>query len=87
MFDFVSRFFGMVAEAVACLPAGMGLISGVGGIFTRAWLLLGYERFCLALIDEPELVAELFRRIAAIQGRTFASSRSIQCDLPSKILP
>jgi uroporphyrinogen decarboxylase len=60
-------YYRPLAEAVACLPAGMGLISGVGGIFTRSWLLLGYERFCLALIDEPELVAELFRRIGAIQ--------------------
>jgi uroporphyrinogen decarboxylase len=54
-------------EAAACLPAGMGLVSGVGGIFTRTWMLLGFERFCFALTEQPDLVAELFRRVGAIQ--------------------
>ncbi len=60
-------YYAPLSEAVRCLPAGMGLISGVGGIFTRVWMLLGFERFCIALSEEPELVAELFRRVAAIQ--------------------
>ena len=54
-------------EAAACLPAGMGLVSGVGGIFTRVWMLLGFERYCLALSEQPDLVAELFRRVGTIQ--------------------
>ena len=60
-------YYQPLAEAVRCLPSGMGLISGVGGIFTRVWMLLGFERFCIALSEDPELIAELFRRVAAIQ--------------------
>lgn len=56
-----------LAEAVRCLPSGMGLVSGVGGIFTRTWMLLGFEHFCIALNESPDLVAEIFRRVAAIQ--------------------
>jgi uroporphyrinogen decarboxylase len=60
-------YYQPLADATRCLPAGMGLISGVGGIFTRVWMLLGFQRFCMALSEDPELVAEMFRRVAAIQ--------------------
>jgi uroporphyrinogen decarboxylase len=60
-------YYQPLTEAAQCLPSGMGLISGVGGIFTRVWMLLGFERFCIALSEDPELIAELFRRVAAIQ--------------------
>ena len=54
-------------EAASLLPAGMGIISGVGGIFTRTWMILGYEHFCLSLVDAPELVARVFERVGRIQ--------------------
>lgn len=60
-------YYSPLTEAASWLPPGMGLISGVGGIFTRVWMLLGFECFCMALTEEPELVTELFRRVAAIQ--------------------
>jgi uroporphyrinogen decarboxylase len=60
-------YYQPLADAVRCLPSGMGLISGVGGIFTRVWMLLGFERFCLALSEDQELVTELFRRVASTQ--------------------
>ncbi len=60
-------YYQPLTDAVRCLPSGMGLISGVGGIFTRVWMLLGFERFCIALSEDPELIAELFRRVAATQ--------------------
>ena len=53
-------------RATAALPEGMGIITGVGGIFTRTWMLLGYDRFSLSLYDNPELVA----RVAEQVGRT-----------------
>jgi uroporphyrinogen decarboxylase len=61
------EYYQPLQEAAACLPPGMGLVSGVGGIFTRAWMLLGLEQFCFALAEQPGLVAELFQRIGAIQ--------------------
>ena len=59
--------YGNLREAADLLPSGMGIISGVGGIFTRAWMVLGYERFCYSLADAPELVAQVFERIGHIQ--------------------
>jgi uroporphyrinogen decarboxylase len=54
-------------EAAGLLPAGMGIISGVGGIFTRTWMILGYEHFCYSLADAPELVARVFERVGRTQ--------------------
>lgn len=60
-------YYAPLKEAAACLPPGMGLVSGVGGIFTRAWMLMGFEQFSYALAEQPELIAEMFQRIGAIQ--------------------
>jgi uroporphyrinogen decarboxylase len=60
-------YYEPLKEAAACLPPGMGLVSGVGGIFTRTWMLLGFERFCFALTEQPDLIAEIFQRVGAIQ--------------------
>jgi uroporphyrinogen decarboxylase len=55
-------------EACArALYPGMKIISGVGGIFTRVWRIMGFDTFCYALVDQPDLVAELFRRVGETQ--------------------
>jgi uroporphyrinogen decarboxylase len=59
--------YSNIAQAAQCVPEGMGVISGVGGIFTRTWMLMGLEKFCFALAEDPDLVAEIFRRIGTIQ--------------------
>jgi uroporphyrinogen decarboxylase len=59
--------YSNLVEAAVYLPDRMGIISGVGGIFTRTWMLMGIERFSYALFDKPELVARTFARIGAIQ--------------------
>ena len=58
----------------ACAGAlypGMKIISGVGGIFTRVWRIMGFDTFSYALVDQPDLVAELFRRIGETQLTVF----------------
>ena len=40
---------------------GMKIISGVGGIFTRVWRIMGFETFCYALADQPDLVAAVLQ--------------------------
>jgi uroporphyrinogen decarboxylase len=60
-------YYRPLREAIGCLPPGMGLVSGVGGIFTRTWMLLGLEQFCFALAEQPDLIAEIFRRAGEIQ--------------------
>ena len=59
-------------EACArALYPGMKIISGVGGIFTRVWRIMGFDPFCYALVDQPDLVAELFRRVGETQVEVF----------------
>jgi uroporphyrinogen decarboxylase len=63
--------FSNLAECARRLYPGMKIISGVGGIFTRVWRIMGFNTFSLALADQPELVADLFRRVGEIQLEVF----------------
>ena len=49
------------------LPEGMAIIGGIGGIFARCWILMGFENFCMALVENPSFVNEAFERIGTIQ--------------------
>jgi uroporphyrinogen decarboxylase len=60
-----------LAECARQLYPGMKIISGVGGIFTRVWRIMGFDTFALALVDQPELVAALFQRVGEIQLAVF----------------
>ena len=54
------RFEAMAAE----LSPGMKAVGGIGnGVFEVSEDLVGYENLCLLLADDPELFAELYRRI------------------------
>jgi len=39
----------------------LALTGGVTGPFTTCWLLMGYERICYALYDDPGMLTEIFR--------------------------
>jgi uroporphyrinogen decarboxylase len=58
-----------VEEAAALLPPRMGIIAIIGKIFTSVWMLMGLERFAIATVEEPDLVAAVFERVAKIQVR------------------
>ncbi|MFZ5917349.1 MAG: uroporphyrinogen decarboxylase family protein [Chloroflexota bacterium] len=60
-----------LVECARCLAPGMKIISGVGGIFTRVWRIMGFEPFCFALMDRPDLVEAMFRRVGQIQLEVF----------------
>ncbi len=53
--------------AAQVLPPGLGIITGVGGIFTRTWILMGYEHFSTMLSDDLDFVAEIAARVGQIQ--------------------
>ena len=40
---------------------GLALTGGVTGPFTACWMLMGYERICYALYDDPGLLTDVFR--------------------------
>jgi len=59
--------YSNLRAAADCLPEGMGIISGVGGIFTRTWMLMGFENFCMALTENPAFIKKMFDKIGSIQ--------------------
>jgi uroporphyrinogen decarboxylase len=63
--------YSNLAACARLLYPGMKIISGVGGIFTRVWRIMGFDTFCYALADQPQLVAELFRRVGETQVEVF----------------
>jgi uroporphyrinogen decarboxylase len=63
--------FGNLVECARCLYPGMKIISGVGGIFTRVWRIMGFDPFCFALVDQPDLVEALFRQVGETQLEVF----------------
>lgn len=63
--------YSNLQECACCLYPGMKIISGVGGIFTRVWRIMGFDTFSYATVDQPDLVAELFRRIGDTQLEVF----------------
>ena len=56
-----------MVEAAKILPSRLGIITGVGGVFTRTWMLMGYEHFSKMLFDDPDFVAELAARVGHTQ--------------------
>lgn len=56
--------FTIYERARRHLPPGMRVINTTGHIFTAAWQLMGFETFCLALMEDPALV----EKIIAIMG-------------------
>jgi uroporphyrinogen decarboxylase len=56
-----------IRRAFELAPPGLGIITGVGGVFTRTWMLMGYEHFSTSLVDEPGLVACVAGRVGSIQ--------------------
>jgi uroporphyrinogen decarboxylase len=53
----------------------LAVLGGVGGPFTTAWLLMGYESICYALYDDPAMITDVFR-IAVDFGKE-AARRSV----------
>ena len=56
-----------MVEAAKVLPPGLGIITGVGGVFTRTWMMMGYEHFSEMLFDDLDFVAELAARVGRTQ--------------------
>lgn len=51
------------------LPDGMGLICNhAGGIFEHLSGLMGYETLCIALFDQPDLVAAITQRVGELMA-------------------
>ena len=56
-------------EADRLLPQAMKVFAHVGKVFNATWWLMGLETFSIALMEDPSLVARVFEKVCAIQGR------------------
>ena len=54
-------------QVKSMLPEKMKVIAVSGKIFTLTWMLMGFTDFCIALIDDEKLVADIFEKVAQIQ--------------------
>lgn len=54
---------GRSAEVESAVSLGEDILiaPGITGPFTTCWLLMGYERICYALYDDPALLTEIFQ--------------------------
>lgn len=53
-------------EASRSLPDGMKIIAETGGFFYYVWSLMGFERFCFVLQDNPLLVEQMFNKVGSL---------------------
>ena len=60
-----------LTEVTRHLPDAMKVVVTTGKVFTAAWQLMGFEAFCLATLDHPDLIEALFDRIARLQFAAF----------------
>ena len=63
--------YGPFLDSAVALKPGMKLVAVLGKIFTAAWQLVGFERFCELSVLEPGFVAALTRRVGEIQFEVF----------------
>lgn len=54
------------------LPKNMKIVALSGKIFTLAWMLMGFENFCINLAMNPSFMEKLFGKIADIQFKALS---------------
>jgi uroporphyrinogen decarboxylase len=59
--------YGKLDEVEKLLPSGMKVIVISGKIFTLTWMLMGFQNLALKTVLEPDLVKDVFQKIARIQ--------------------
>jgi len=59
--------FSKFYEVQPFLPEGMKIVACSGKIFTLAWMLMGFQNFCLSLYLQEDLVKKVFQKIGEIQ--------------------
>ena len=50
-----------IRRAIETENDDIAILGGVSGPLNTAWMLLGYERICYALYDEPDLVTDILK--------------------------
>ena len=66
--------YSPVEEAGKYLHDGMKIISSTTGIFESVWMIMGYEAFALATIEQPHLIARMFQKVGEIHYNIFKNT-------------
>jgi uroporphyrinogen decarboxylase len=61
-----------IEQAAAALRPGMKLVLNGADIFTQAWMLTGFNEFCMFSLEEPEFLRELMDELGAAQYNLLA---------------
>jgi uroporphyrinogen decarboxylase len=61
------------------LPDGAMAIVNVGYLFMAPWMLMGLERFCVALAEGDPLVRRVIQRVGSIQKRVVENVLQFDC--------
>ena len=65
---YFDRFGKCFASLARTCPAGMKAVGGVGnGVFECVQDLVGYMNLCFLKVDDPELYADLFKKVGDLQ--------------------
>lgn len=63
--------YSLFEKADQLMPEGMKIIATAGKIFTASWMLMGFNNFCIATIENPGFVKKIFNKIGQIQFEVF----------------
>ncbi len=66
--------YSPIEEAGHYLPDGMKIISSTTGIFESIWMMMGYEAFALATIEQPQLIERMFQKVGEIHYNIFRNT-------------
>jgi len=69
--------FSNVEEAARSLLDGMKVISSSTGIFESVWMLMGFESFSFALVENPDLVERMFDTLGRLHYDIFRTAADI----------
>jgi uroporphyrinogen decarboxylase len=61
------------------LPDGMGVVGRWGDIFTEAWMMMGFTRFCYAMREDEGFVAHVMNRLGELSLATYEAMVQYDC--------
>ena len=70
--------FRPLEYAAEAMVEGMKVVGMTGGIFEYSSWLFGYERFCYAIYDQPELVKAVCDHVGELWAAAFATMASME---------
>ncbi len=76
--DFADIDFRPLEYAGEAMVEGMKVVGMTGGIFEHTSWLFGYQNFCYAIHDQPELVKAVFDRVGELWAAAFGGMASME---------